>query len=205
MLTRVVTSHSSLLHLQQRSQAEVVVLIIRFIIAFALMLIAIFGYVGLPGTNVAAHSISTRTIALLLGMAAAILLYSFIDLIIGVHASWYPPKLIPIPKYRMENKRLLSSSLIVTSGVIIGLTKTRSPLLQLDTALLAAGILFGFINLSVHGGSVHEEIDKKRTTSDKRREQTIKLTMVEEFHDKISTSLLNAQILMLIIGIISLR
>ena len=144
--------------------------------------------------------------ALLLGTAAAILFHSSIDLIISTYASCHAPSLIEVPKYRMENKRLLSSSLIVTSGVIIGLTKTRTPVLQLDTALLAAGILFGFINLSVHGGSVHDEMDKKSVATDENhKEQTIKVTMVEEFHDKISTILLNAQILMLIIGIISLR
>lgn len=138
-------------------------------------------------------------------------IHAAIDWIIYNHAQ-HPErnKLTPVPKYRMENKRLLSSSLIVASGVIIGLTKKSEQIIQLDTVLLAAGILIGFINLSVHGGSAHDEIDEKSSQEsevepNKSVDKTVKLIMVEEFHDRISTCLLNLQIMLLLIGIVSLR
>lgn len=186
-------------------------LLLRFIVGLVLIVIAIFSYTGLRCFRLPAQSLSTRTVWLLVGAAAVLLIHAAIDLIIYNHAKDSSRiKLLAIPKYRMENKRLLSSSLIVASGVIIGLTKKTGEIIQLDTALLAAAMLIGFINLSVHGGSVDEEIDQKSSETlqeDSSRvvDSTVKLVRVKKFHDEISTWLLNLQIILLIIGIIALR
>jgi hypothetical protein len=179
-------------------------LTIRFIIGIALLLMALvshFGWLSLASFNTQ-QGIAWKLLA---GAGAAVLFHAIVDAVIGLHAKCPSGETVRVPKYRMENKRLLSNGLIVTSGVIIGLAKNRGGAFGLDTVFLAAGIVFGFVNLSVHGGAVHDELDEKTSSTTGQPETTLKFAVVEEFHDQVSTILLNVQFLALILGIASLR
>lgn len=187
--------------------------ILRYLVGAILLFIVAAEYSGsvnLPGTSSEAKS---TTLKLMFGASVSILLHVVVDSMIEKRAkSGGASNIILIPKYRMENKRLLANALIVTSGVILGLAKSRTggPV-RLDTALLAMGIIFGFINLSVHGGAVDEEVDMKCTPKasaegcpEGTAEETVKYVRVKEFHDGVSTLFLNLQYLALILGIAAL-
>lgn len=193
---------------------------IRFIAGAGLLTIAGLGCAGRIPWLASSDPSRAHTLPLIAMAGAGLLFHLFIDLLISWHARSYsesprPSRIIEIPKYRMENKRQLSSALIVTSGVIIGLAKARSgETVRLDTILLAAGIIFGFINLSVHGGAADEEVDWKYThtpstdsepNTDIASEKTYKWIYVKRFHDGISTFLLNLQFLALILGVAALN
>jgi hypothetical protein len=196
-------------------------IIIRFIAGAGLLTIAGLGFAGRIPWLASSDPSRAHTLPLIALAGAGLIFHLFIDSLISWHAKWPRSKcsrsyeILEIPKYRMENKRQLSSALIVTSGVIIGLAKARSgDTVRLDTILLAAGIIFGFINLSVHGGATDEEVDWKYTRTpptesepdtDIASEKTYKWIYVKRFHDGISTFLLNLQFLALILGVAALN
>ena len=188
-----------------------VMVIIRFIVGIGLLILALLGSIGCIKWLGSTSSSTGMALSLVAGAGATILFHVLVDSLIARHAmSGKADELIHTSKYRMENKRLLSNGLIVTSGVIIGLAKGRSTgSVRLDTIFLAAGIIFGFINLSVHGGAVDDEVDRKVSkktpeASDETIEETFKMIYVKQYHDKIANVLLNLQFLALILGIAAL-
>jgi hypothetical protein len=174
--------------------------IIRFLLGLILLAISF----PLEATNVKLLDVDVWTTTFAAG--AAITLHVTIDsLILLLGMSRKTAEVIHIPPFRMENKRLLSDALIVTSGVIVGLNIARDPgLPQLGNIMLVIGMILGFINLSVLGGSVHEELSIEVSTppgSGGDPKTTKEVVVVDDLHHAISTWLLNAQFISLIIGV----